>query len=99
MKFNAARCCPHCQRPFPPPICVPGTLMQRTLQFIGDNPQGVSRPQVMDHIYGNDIDGGPENPVVVSVMVNRLNKRLKKHHLRIHSSKGHQATYRLVDSQ
>lgn len=93
--------CPHCRRPFAPPINFGGTKRQRLYDYIARNPQGVTTLQCMEHVYADDPNGGPEDPNTISVQIRNINlilARLKSSH-RIRSTRGPGAVYRLVEEQ
>lgn len=60
-------------------------------------PDGVTRAEVMDHVYRSRQDGGPLcGKTIVSVHIGQMNKKLERLGLCIRSSMGHGAVYRLI---
>lgn len=72
------KCCPTCNRPFPPEIIVGGVIRQRVYDFIKDHPEGVTRDEIMQHVYADDRNGGPESFKTIAVMVVHINRILKE---------------------
>jgi hypothetical protein len=56
-----------------------------------DNPYGLHTKELMDRLYADDPDGGPENNSVVGVMVWRFNKMARQNRLglEIHTRAGY----------
>ena len=88
------KCCPTCGRAYPPAVDVGGPVRQRVFDYIAKHPEGVTRPQVLTHVYADDPNGGPNNENVVSVHVRNINKRLQG--MRIKAAGGPGSTYKLV---
>lgn len=95
------RCCPECKRPLPPEVKIRGAKRQQMYDFIAAHPEGVTRPQIMDHLYRDDPNGGPEFAQIVPVMANKINKQLKEMGLRIQirGSGGPGSVYRIIYPQ
>ena len=90
--------CPCCGQFIPPKVGALDNMRvkKRIYEFIARNPQGVSRDEIMDAAYADDPDGGPESVNVISVHVLRINKILEHEGVRIQSTRGPHATYRLA---
>lgn len=71
-------CCPTCKRPFPPSIIVGGRIRQRVFDFVKAHPEGVSREEIMWHVYADEPTGGPESFNTVSVTVMHINRILRE---------------------
>ncbi len=56
---------------------------------------GITRHDLMDKVYANDINGGPDSQNVLNVQKTKMNLRLLKHGLRIASTGGHYTLWRL----
>jgi hypothetical protein len=92
-------CCPTCGQPIPPDIELQGPVRNRVYDFIRKNPRGVTRQQVADAVYRDDPNGGPDSATsVISATVWHINKKLRKHGVRIYGGGGGPgARYRLVN--
>lgn len=90
--------CPTCKRPLPPVVSVSGRRRQALLEYVLRYPEGVTRSQILDAIYADDPDGGPENQNIVAVMVKHINDILEKQKkkVRIRGSGGPGSIYRAV---
>lgn len=53
-------CCPSCGRPFAPELAVTGPVRRRLVEIIANRPDGITRSELMDLLYADDPDGGPE---------------------------------------
>ena len=93
-----AKRCHCCGQIIPPKISALDNkrVKKRIYEFIARNPQGVSRAQIMDSAYADDIDGGPDGVNVISVHIAGINKLLEPEGVRIHSTRGPHAVYRVV---
>jgi hypothetical protein len=89
------QCCPACGRPFPPELTVTGPVRRRLVEIIANHPNGIARGELMDLLYADDADGGPECTNVISVMVHFANRQLWSQGWRIRSSGGPGAKYYL----
>ena len=87
--------CPECGRPHAPKLAVSGPVRQRIVNIIANRPDGITRDQLMLAVYGNDPNGGPENPNVISVLVNHANRELRPQGYEISARPGRGALYRL----
>jgi len=85
--------CPCCKRPISLQIKVGGQKRQRLFDYIFAHSGGATSNQLMNLIYADDPDGGPENPNVISVMVSQINKKLKPLGYAIRGSGGPGSTY------
>jgi len=89
--------CPTCHRPFPPPLVVTGPVRQRIVDVIADRPDGITRGEIIATVYADDIDGGPDNPNTITVLIKRANEELATQGFRIEPTwLGPGARYRLV---
>lgn len=96
------KCCPACGQTLPPdtPSNVRLTPVQNKIfQIIRKaGKYGISRDEVHKKAYADDIDGGPEWGNVISVHVNRINKRLKPANMKIIAEQGRGSSgYMLVE--
>jgi hypothetical protein len=73
---RGARTCPTCHRPFPPKLIVHGPVRQRIVDAIENRPDGITRAELLDIVYGDDIDGGPNDPNTISVLIKKANEEL-----------------------
>jgi hypothetical protein len=87
--------CPHCGRGFPPKFYVGGLRRQAMVDYIARNPQGVTVWQIIDAVYADDPNGGPEDHNIVSVMAKAANKKLEGLGWRIKGTGGPGSTYSL----
>ena len=60
---------------------------QKLFEYVANNPRGVTRKQCQDHLYWDRPDGGPDNPGIISVMANQINKKIAKYGLQITAEK------------
>jgi len=89
--------CPACRRPFPPRLAVHGPVRQRIVDLIAARPDGITRGEIIATVYADDIDGGPDNPNTVSVLIKRANEELAAQGFRIEPAwLGRGARYRLA---
>lgn len=56
---------------------------------------GITRADLMDAMYTNDITGGPESPNILNVHRVHMNKRLEAHGLTVASSGGWYSLWRV----
>ena len=91
------RLCPTCRRPFPPHLVVHGPVRQRIVDLIANRPDGITRGELLDLVYADDPNGGPDNPNTISVLIKHANKELAAQGFRIEPAwLGRGARYRLV---
>jgi DNA-binding response OmpR family regulator len=89
-------CCPHCRQVIPPKDLFRDQPVKRRLyRFLLDHPEGVTRRQIMDAVWADDIDGGPEFANVVSVHVKLMRPILEREGLTITCARGPGANYRI----
>lgn len=69
---------------------------QRVYEIIARRTDGISCKELMDIVYDWDPNGGPENSKVIAVHIWLINKTLRALGLRIGSTRGRGAVYRLV---
>jgi hypothetical protein len=92
-----ARTCPACHRPFPPKLHVRGPVRQAIVDLIADRPDGITRAEILATVYADDIDGGPNNPNTIAVLIKHANAELVAQGYRIAPTwLGRGARYRLV---
>jgi hypothetical protein len=94
--------CPKCRRPFPPALVVHGPVRQRIVDLIANRSDsgGITRAEIIATIYADDIDGGPDNPNTVSVLIKHANEELAAQGYRIAPTwLGRGARYRLIQLQ
>lgn len=91
------KCCPACGRAFPPKVDVGGKKRQLIFDYVGRHPEGVTVGQVMDYVYGDDPNGGPESTNIITVQAMHINRYLEKHNqpYRIRGRGGPGSVYRL----
>ena len=93
------RLCPACRRPFPPDLVVHGPVRQRIIDAIANRPDGITRGELLSLVYADDVDGGPDNPNTISVLIKHANAELAAQGYRIEPTwRGRGARYRLVRS-
>jgi len=92
------KCCPTCNRPYPPKIQVGGLRRQAIVDFISRRPEGATYEQIINHVYADDPNGGPDCRHGVAVMVYIANEKLKNSNseFRIRATGGPGGVYRIV---
>jgi hypothetical protein len=91
-----AGCCPSCGQIIAPQNPFDGQPVKaRIYDFIAKRSGGVTTEELMEHIYADDPDGGPDSPKAIAVHISRMNDVLIPLGLRIASSLGRGAVYRL----
>lgn len=92
------KCCPTCNRPFPPPIFVNGKRRQALIDYVIAHPEGATTTQIIDSVWADDADGGV-HAGTVHVMVRQINALLRERgeKKRIRASGGMGSVYRLVE--
>jgi len=89
--------CLTCRRPLAPRLVVNGPVRQRIVNIIADRPDGIARTELLDIVYADSVDGGPNTPNTVSVLIHCANQQLAEQGYRIEASwRGRGARYRLV---
>lgn len=83
-------CC--CGQVLPPKLKLP-VVKQRIYDMVARHP-GIRLQQLINHVYAEDPNGGPESLNIIHVHVHQINLIIIKHGLQIrgHTSQG----YRLV---
>jgi hypothetical protein len=79
----------------PPKLVVSGPVRQRLVDIIANRPNGTTGGELMDLVYADDIDGGPDCVGTVAALVFHANKQLAPQGYRITSSGGRGARYHL----
>ncbi len=74
----SVKCCPTCQQPLPPKLQVGGKRRQALLDYVLKHPHGVTRDQIMDHVWADDPNGGPDARTIISVMIRQINAKLRE---------------------
>lgn len=93
-KQTVVCCC--CGQLLPPRIKFSGPVKQRIYEFVAKHPEGVSRYQIMEAVYADDPDGGPESHSTVGVHIMQMNRQvLYRLGLMIRSPSGRGAEYKL----
>src|SRR6516164_5920763 len=88
--------CPRCKQLIPPKdLFRSQPVKARIYEFIAAHPEGVTRQQILDRVWADDIDGGPEFANVVSVHVKAMRPILEREGVTITCARGPGATYRL----
>ena len=88
--------CPHCLQVIPPKgLFRDQPIKKRIYEYLAAHPEGVTRQQILDRVWADDPDGGPEFANVVSVHVKHMRPILEREGLTISCAKGAGATYRL----
>jgi DNA-binding response OmpR family regulator len=89
-------CCSSCGQVIPPRnLFRDQPVKRRIYEFIAAHREGVTRQQIMDHVWSDDIDGGPEFANVVSVHIKAMRPTLEHEGLTISCARGPGSTYRL----
>jgi hypothetical protein len=71
------RICAACGRPFEPELKVNGPVRQRVVEIIANRPGGITRAELMNALYGDRDDGGPDDPHGITVMIALANRQLR----------------------
>jgi len=88
--------CPCCRQIIPPKgLFRDQPVKARIYEFIATHPQGVTRRQIMDAVWANDPNGGPEFENVVSVHIKHMRPALEREGVTISCARGPGATYRV----
>jgi len=84
-------------KPYKPPLpFVTGARRRAMLEYVANHPEGVNCRQIMDHVYADDADGGPDTRQIISVMGRNINEQITRQGWRITSTGGPGSLYRLV---
>ncbi len=74
-----------------------GPVRQRIVDIVANRPDGITRGELLDVVYADDPNGGPENPNTVSVLIHCANQQLAQQGYRIESAwRGRGGRYCLV---
>jgi hypothetical protein len=80
-----------------PRLVVHGPVRQRIVDVIANRPDGITRAELLDVVYGDDPNGGPDNPNTICVLINHANEELAAQGWHIAPARlGRGARYRLV---
>jgi hypothetical protein len=79
----------------PPKLMVSGPIRQRLVEVIANRPNGITSSELMDLVYADDVDGGPDCVGTVAALVFHVNKQLAPQGYRIISRGGPGARYHL----
>lgn len=92
--------CSACGRPFLPRLVARGPVRQRIVDAIANRPDGITRGELLDRVYADDPDGGPDNPNTVAVLIKHANVDLAPQGYRIEPTwRGRGARYRLIKTE
>jgi hypothetical protein len=70
-------------------------VRRRLVEIIANHPNGITRGELMNLLYADDADGGPDCAGTVSVLVLMANRQLRPQGWHIVSNRGPGARYRL----
>jgi DNA-binding response OmpR family regulator len=88
--------CPHCGQVVPPKgLFRAAPIKRRIYEYVAAHPAGVSRQQIFNHVWADDVDGGPEWMNVISVHVKGMRPVLAREGLTISCARGPGSTHRL----
>ena len=90
--------CPTCGQIVPPQVFLP-KMQQRIYDYIARHPQGSNRQQIIDAIYWDDPNGGPDWLNGISVQIRHINKRINVLGIIIKGTGGPGSVYRLRSIQ
>lgn len=76
VKLAKPKVCPCCKRLLPESLTIGGARRRRLLDYVGNHPEGVTVWQIIDAIYWDDPNGGPDKHNCISVMVKQMNRTL-----------------------
>jgi DNA-binding response OmpR family regulator len=89
--------CPTCGQIIPPRnLFRDQPIKRRIFEYIAAHPEGVTRGQIVDHVWAHDPNGGPGTPNIVCVHVAHMRPTLEREGLTISSARGPGSNYRLV---
>jgi hypothetical protein len=76
---------------------VHGPVRQRIVDVIANRPDGITRAELLDVVYGDDVDGGPDNPNTIAVLIKYANAELAAQGYQIQPTwRGRGARYRIT---
>ena len=97
MNRRRPQLCPTCRRPYPPRLVVHGPVRQRIVNLVASRPDGITRGELLDLVYADEPNGGPDNPNTISVLIKHANEELAAQGFCIEPAwLGPGARYRLV---
>jgi hypothetical protein len=76
-------------------LAVTGPVRRRLVEVIANHPDGITRGELMNLVYAEDVNGGPDCAGTISVLVYFANKQLESQGWRIMSERGPGAKYHL----
>ena len=76
MNRRRPQLCPTCRRPYPPRLVVHGPVRQRIVNLVASRPDGITRGELLDLVYADEPNGGPDNPNTISVLIKHANEEL-----------------------
>jgi DNA-binding response OmpR family regulator len=85
------KCCPECGQPIAPDVEL-SPILSRIYEFVRRHPR-CTRDQIIDHVYADDPNGGPESRHTIAVHIYRLNRVLRPYGIVVRATKGHGANY------
>jgi hypothetical protein len=72
-------------------------VCRRIVDAIANRPDGITRAELLDVVYADDIDGGAANPNTIAVLIKRANEDLAAQGFRIEPTwRGRGARYHLT---
>jgi hypothetical protein len=72
-------------------------VRQRIVDAIANRPDGITRAELLDVVYADDVDGGPDNPNTIAVLIKHANADLAALGYRIQPTwRGRGARYRMT---
>ena len=90
--------CSHCGQVIPVPNPFQHQPVKRRIyDFVKNHPGGSNRNQIIDAVYADDPDGGPEHAATISMHVYQMRRVLNPLGLTITSPRGRGASFRLVE--
>ena len=88
--------CSRCGQIIPPRLeFKKSPVKQRIYEFVSKRPDGVGVGEIMDFVYRQDPDGGPDAMNTIAVHISKMNKELRKKGIEIRASRGRGAVYTL----
>ncbi len=90
--------CPTCKRPFAPEVQLSGKRRQLLYDFVARRPEGVTTAEIMDFVWNDDPNGGPNARYIVSTMVWQINRELEKREVkaRLRGTGGPGSVYKVL---